>query len=86
MNKKLALLVFLILVVRIGYSQLGNIEAVNNTVKNTITYQMLNDFKTTVPLLFIAPGFAFAGSVDIFRIPVFVENEYYNLFNKYDFR
>jgi len=78
MNKKVSIFIMLILICRITYSQPGNVEAVNNTLKNTITYQMLNDFQTTVPLFFIVPGFMFAGSVDITHIPVFIENEFFN--------
>lgn len=77
-TKKLSVFILLIFIYSICNSQSDNVEAVNNTLKNTITYQMFNDFKTTVPLFFMVPGFMFAGSVDITHIPVFVETDYYN--------
>lgn len=87
--KKLSILICLVTGLFInGYSQNTNDDALNALVKNTLTYQLLNEFKTEIPIFVYTPGFFMVGSMSSFNFPVFVDIDYFddmNLLKKRNF-
>lgn len=61
-----------------GYTQNPNNKALNATFKNTLTYQLLNDFNTEIPIFVITPGFFMIGSINYYNFPVFVDVDHFD--------